>query len=81
MTSDLGLEWLTSTDLLGLGFCVVLTLLSMKMKSYPFVALAAIAWMAVGLQITLSSQSPMLLLLTFSIAAAQVFWGLKYKGW
>lgn len=81
MTSDLGLDWLTSTDLVGFGLCLLLTVLAMKMKSFPFVVVSAVAWLAMGLQVALTSESLMIMLLIFSIAAAEVMWGSKYKGW
>ena len=81
MTTDLGLDWLSSTDLLGLGLCLFLSVFAIYIKNFPFLVLSAFAWMAWGLQISLATGSPMILMLIFSISAAEVIWGLKYKGW
>lgn len=81
MDSDLGLAWLTSTDLFALAMCIMLFLIGAKMKSFPFCAASAVGFIAVGLQIFVASEDPIIFMMMFAISAAEVLYGAKFKGW
>lgn len=78
MTTDLGLDWLSSMDLFVVGLCIILTLLAFKMRSFPFCVVASFAWLAEGLQIFLVSEQPMPFLIMFTITAGIMLYGMKW---
>lgn len=79
--SDIGLDVLSSTDLLGFGLCIVLSLMAFKLKSFPFLTISSIGWMVVGFQVASNAASPTIMVLTIAIAAIQLLYGSKQKGW
>lgn len=79
--TDIGLDSITSIDLLGFGMCLLLTLFAFKMKSFPFLVVSSIGWMIVGFQVANNSGSIVIFLLTLAISAFQLSYGAKFKGW
>lgn len=81
MTTDIGLEWLSSTDLFVLGLCLVLTLLAFKMRSFPFSAVASLAWVTEGLLVFRESEDFLPFLLMFTIASGVMLYGWQKGEW
>lgn len=79
MTTDLGIDWLSSIDVFGLLLCLLLAFIGIKMRSFVFVVISSMGWIALGIQIFLRTDEPLVFLLMFSVAVAQAFYGLKME--
>lgn len=81
MTTDIGMEWLSSTDLVVLGLCLFLTFLAFKMRSFPFSAVASFAWITEGLLVFKASEEFLPFILMFAIASGVMLYGWKHGEW
>lgn len=79
MTTDLGIEWLSSIDAFGLILCVMLAIIGIKMRSFVFVLISSMGWILLGIQIFLNTQEALVFLLVIAVSAAQCFYGLKME--
>jgi len=79
--TDLGLDWLSSMDIFGIIMILLLFFIAVKLKSYPFCIVSAVAFITIGVKIFAASEEPIAFFTMFTISAAMVFYGTKLRGW
>lgn len=78
MTTDLGLDWLSSMDIFGIVMCLILFVIAVRMKSFPFSVVSAVGFVIIGLKIFSVSEEPIAFCIMFGISAAMVLFGSRW---